>query len=136
MSAPVERLAQESQIFSALQASRYRFMAYFGEEAARPFDEIRALQNEVVTAAGKLIRAQGGHETKETRANRRRWESDIGCGEDAEDHIAHRLERAVREIESICRPLIDERASDPPWPRIGWGHSPRAKPLPRAAAAG
>jgi hypothetical protein len=111
--APVERLAQESQIFSELQASRYRFMAYFGEDSSRPFDELRALQGEVVAAAGKLVRAQGKPETHDTRQNRGRWESAIGWGGAAEDHISHRLERAVREIEAVCRPLIDERAQTP-----------------------
>jgi hypothetical protein len=111
--APVERLAQESQIFSELQASRYRFMAYFGEESSRPFDELRALQSEVVAAAGKLIRAQGQPPTQDTRHNRGRWESAIGWGAASEDQIAHRLERAVREIEGVCRPLIDERAQTP-----------------------
>src|ERR1700744_2681339 len=41
MAAPTERLNQASQLFSALQASRYRFMAYFGEEDAKPFEEVR-----------------------------------------------------------------------------------------------
>jgi hypothetical protein len=139
MYAPVQRLAQESQIFSELQASRYRFMAYFGEQAAQPFDEIRSLQNEVVAAAGKLIRAQGGPDTRETRHNRGRWEKAIGWGADQEeDRIAHRLERAVRDIESVCRPLIDERAAAPPWrpsvPR--WGRpSGGAAAAPRDAQA-
>jgi hypothetical protein len=110
MYAPVERLAQESQIFSELQATRYRFMAYFGEESSRPFDELRALQSEVVIAADKLVRAQGKPETQDIRQSRGHLESAIGWGAAAEDRIAHRLERAVREIEAVCRPLIDERA--------------------------
>jgi hypothetical protein len=113
--APVERLAQESQIFSDLQASRYRFMAYFGEEAARPFDEIHALQTEIVSAADKLIRAQGKPETHETKAGRGAWESAIGWGLAEEDRVAQRLARAVKDIEAVCRPLIDERATSP-WP--------------------
>jgi hypothetical protein len=124
--APVERLAQESQIFSELQASRYRFMAYFGEESSRPFDELRALQSEVVAAAGKLIRAQGQPETHDTRQHRDHWESAIGWGAAAEDQVAHRLERAVREIEAVCRPLIDERAQAPRLLPIFGGKGERA----------
>src|ERR1700722_19796217 len=56
MAAPIERLNQASQVFSALQASRYRFMAYFGEEAAKPFEELRKVHNEVMEAAAQLIR--------------------------------------------------------------------------------
>jgi hypothetical protein len=113
---PVGRLAQESQIFSELQASRYRFMAYFGEEASKPFDEIRRLQAEVIAAADKLIRAQGRPDSAETLRDRDGWESTIGWGAADQDHIAHRLERVMRDIESVCRPLIDERAGAPHWP--------------------
>jgi hypothetical protein len=113
--APVERLAQESQIFSDLQASRYRFMAYFGEEAARPFDEIRALQTEIISAADKLIRAQGKPETLETQAGRDAWEAAIGWGAEEEDRVARRLAQAVKDIEAVCRPLIGARAASP-WP--------------------
>jgi hypothetical protein len=56
ISAPVERLTKESQVFSELQASRYRFMAYFGEEASRPSEEITAIHGEIVRWAGLLIR--------------------------------------------------------------------------------
>jgi len=38
---PIERLTQESALFSELQASRYRFMAYFGEDSVHPFEEMR-----------------------------------------------------------------------------------------------
>jgi hypothetical protein len=113
--APVERLAQESQIFSDLQASRYRFMAYFGEEAARPFDEIRALQTDIVSAADKLIRAQGNAETLETHAGRGGWEAAIGWGVAEEDRVAQRLAQAVKDIEAVCRPLIGARAAST-WP--------------------
>ncbi|HEX4199310.1 MAG TPA: hypothetical protein VHZ26_17880 [Caulobacteraceae bacterium] len=132
--APVERLAQESQIFSDLQASRYRFMAYFGEEAARPFDEIRALQSEVISAADKLIRAQGKPETLETKAGRDAWESAIGWGA-AEDRVAQRLAQAVKDIEAVCRPLIDERTS-PTWsPNLTRTRRPTAAGARRGRAA-
>jgi hypothetical protein len=117
--APVERLAQESQIFSDLQASRYRFMAYFGEEAARPFDEIGALQTEIVNAADKLIRSQGKPETLETKAGRDAWESAIGWGAVEEDRVAQRLAQAVKNIEAVCRPLIGARAASPWPPNLG-----------------
>lgn len=133
--APVERLAQESQIFSDLQASRYRFMAYFGEEAARPFDEIHALQTEIVSAADKLIRAQGKPETFETQSGRGAWESAIGWGAAEEDRVAQRLAQAVKDIEAVCRPLIGERAASL-WPpnlapalrrTLGQAHAARAR---------
>ncbi len=104
MSAPIERLTQASQVFSELQASRYRFMAYFGEEAARPFDELRKLHAEVVEAAGRLIRAQGKGGAAQDSADH----ATIGWGPQEQDQLAHRLDSAVRAIERICRPLIEE----------------------------
>jgi hypothetical protein len=99
---PIERLTEESQLFSELQASRYRFMAYFGEEAARPFDAIRAIRNEVVSSAQALIHHRGGGD-----ADRDRWEDAIGQG-GAEDELSRRLAETISSVERICRPLIAE----------------------------
>ena len=107
-SQPVERLARESELFSELQASRYRFMAYFGEEAAKPFDELRRMHKEVLQAADSLARAdQPGHSA--STADRAAWNATIGRGSALQqDELAARLDRTIREIERICRPLIDE----------------------------
>jgi len=106
--APVERLARESQLFSELQASRYRFMAYFGEEAAKPFDELRKIHKEVLDAADSLARADQPGDGA-SHADRAAWSAAIGRGAASqEDELAARLDRAIHEIERICRPLIDE----------------------------
>jgi hypothetical protein len=107
-SQPVERLARESQLFSELQASRYRFMAYFGEEAARPFDELRKMHQEILEAADSLARADQPREGAST-ADRAAWNATIGRGDAlGQDELAARLDRTIGEIERICRPLIDE----------------------------
>lgn len=106
--APVDRLAKESQVFSELRASRYRFMAYFGEEAARPFDEIRAIHSEIVDSARNLIRTHG-REPAGRELERDQWEAAIGWGEAEGDALRKRLELAVKAIEQTCRPLIEER---------------------------
>lgn len=108
MAAPVERLNQASQVFSALQASRYRFMAYFGEEAAKPFEELRKVHSEVMEAAGQLIRGQDTAPSAGNDADRRQWGDTIGWGSHEQDRPAERLEHAVRDIERTCRPLIEE----------------------------
>ncbi|HEY1559954.1 MAG TPA: hypothetical protein VG227_03025 [Caulobacteraceae bacterium] len=108
MAAPVERLNQASQVFSELQASRYRFMAYFGEDAARPFEDLRRVHNEVVEAASRLIRGQGQTLSDQDAADHAQWRTTIGWGSQEQDQLAGRLEHAVRAIERICRPLIEE----------------------------
>jgi hypothetical protein len=107
-SAPVEKLTQASQLFSELQASRYRFMAYFGEEAARPFAELGAIHNEIVTAANRLVRTFDKAASPPDTARRDAWEGTIGWRDKNGDPLACRLDRAVSAIERTCRPLIDE----------------------------
>jgi hypothetical protein len=108
MAAPIERLNQASQVFSELQASRYRFMAYFGEDAVKPFEELRKVHNDVVEAAGRLIRGQGKTLTAGEASDHDTWRITIGWGPQEQDQLADRLARAVRAIERICRPLIEE----------------------------
>ncbi len=109
ISAPVERLTEESQLFSELQASRYRFMAYFGVGAARPFDEVRAIHAEVVRSAEELARDAGdaGDDAHDRRTG---WRRSIGWGATTGDQLARRLEKVILDIEQACRPLIDESA--------------------------
>ncbi len=106
---PVERLTEESQLFSELQASRYRFMAYFGAEAAHPFDEVRAIHAQVVRSAEALARdaGEGGADAHDRRTG---WRRSIGWGAAAGDQLAGRLEKVILDIEQACRPLIDESA--------------------------
>ncbi len=57
--ASVDRLAKESQVFPEFQASRYSFMTNYGEEVARPFEEIRSIQGEIIDSAHSLVRTYG-----------------------------------------------------------------------------
>jgi hypothetical protein len=123
MGAPIERLNQASQVFSELQASRYRFMAYFGEDAARPFDDLRKVHDEVLEASARLIRARGAAGSASDAADQDTWRTTIGWGPHEQDRLAERLERAVRAIERICRPLIEEpKIKRPRLPRGSKGH--------------
>jgi hypothetical protein len=109
LSAPIERITDESELFSQLHANRYRFIAYFGERASSAFEEIRSVHAEVVGAAGELVRDNAGP-TAETELRRETWEGAIGWGEREDDLIPKRIDDAVRQIEEICLPLIkDER---------------------------
>jgi hypothetical protein len=107
LSAPIERITKESELFSALQAGRYRFIAYFGQRAAEPFEAIRAVHAEVIAAAGDLVRDRGGAGA-EHEARRSNWEDSIGWGQKQHDRVAARVDEAVRRIEQICLPLIHE----------------------------
>jgi hypothetical protein len=103
---PIERLTQESALFSELQASRYRFMAYFGEDSAHPFEQIRAIHGEVMSSAQSLIRDPNGLASD---ADRDRWKDAIGWVEAEDDTLARRLADTIAEVEHVCRPLIADQ---------------------------
>lgn len=103
---PIERLTQESALFSELQASRYRFMAYFGEGSAHPFERMRAIHGEVMSAAQSLIRDPDQLACDDARD---RWEDAIGWVAETDDALAHRLAETIAEVEYICRPLIADQ---------------------------
>lgn len=112
LSSPVERLTMESQLFSELQASRYRFMAYFGPASARPFDEVRTIHSELVRSVEELARDTGALDVA-SRDRRKALRQTIGWGARDEDELAQRLENAIAAIEAICRPLIHDPAHQP-----------------------
>lgn len=112
---PIERLAQESALFSELQASRYRFMAYFGEASTQPFEQMRAIHGEVMSSAQSLIRDP---DERASDAERDRWKDAIGWVDEKDDALAHRLADTLAQIERVCRPLIAEHK------RRGSGSSP------------
>lgn len=103
---PIERLTQESALFSELQASRYRFMAYFGEDAANPFEQMRAIHGEVMSSAEALIRDPN---EQASDADRDRWEDAIGLVDDGDDALARRLADTIAAVEHVCRPLIADQ---------------------------
>ena len=103
---PIERLTQESALFSELQASRYRFMAYFGEDSKYPFEEVRAIHGEVMSSAESLIRDPN---ELASDTERDRWEDAIGWVDDADDALARRLAETIAAVEEICRPLIADQ---------------------------
>jgi len=49
-----ERFNSHLELFNKIHATRYRFMAQFGAEAAKPFDTLRRLTNEIQVSARML----------------------------------------------------------------------------------
>jgi hypothetical protein len=105
LSAPIERITEESELFSQLHANRYRFIAYFGETASSAFEEIRSVHAEVVAAAGELVR-DSADSASAGEAQREIWQGAIGWGQREDDGIPARLDNALRQIEQICLPMI------------------------------
>ena len=105
-----ERLRNKEEFFAQFYARRYRFMAHFGLEAGKPYDELHKIYAEIVVAVQMLISShrQGDHSSLPQA--RETWRTSIGWGMPDQDMIPGRLDRIVEAIENICRPAIQEAA--------------------------
>jgi hypothetical protein len=106
---PIERLTREKELFARIQSLRYSLVAYFGERAVGPFGVISGIYFDVISAASILI--QMTHESDEDdRAFKEQFGpmlNIIGWGKEPRpDAIDLKIEGAVKEIESICRPVL------------------------------
>lgn len=106
------RYAQHKELFSRLYAMRYRFMAQVGPDKAKPFQDIHEVLVSIQSAASALARlwprdnfpnetAQATHQKMVEEYERIFWE---GLAED--DPINPKLDQIVKDVESICRAVI------------------------------
>jgi hypothetical protein len=107
---PAERLFDKSEFFSNLHARRNRFLAMFGQESAKPFDDIYKIRGEVLIAVRMLISTHRNCDQGTLPATRREWEAVMGWVDPETDGIPRRLDQAVEAIEKTCRTATGERA--------------------------
>lgn len=100
------------ELFGKLRAMRYRFMAQFGQEAAKPFDELQSIVSKIIVSARMLARlwARDHFPTEE------RWQKHLdsiekneaifweGVAED--DPILPKLDSVIADIEKTCSGII------------------------------
>lgn len=111
-----ERYEKYSELFSRLHASRYRFMARFGRDFARPFDEIRKALNTIFIAARMLsdLWARGSwfpSPEHEQRHEQQRQRHESVFWQMGEDEVTSQVDAAVAEIETICSAVIEGKSS-------------------------
>jgi len=102
-----ERLSKHSDFFARLQARKYRFIAHFGVEAVKPYNDLFQIVVEIRTAVHMLIANHKMDGTPERETNRRKWLTTIYGGSDKDD-TPKRLDAIVTAIEETCRPAIQE----------------------------
>lgn len=114
----IERYNRNLEVFARISALRYRFMAQFGPVAARPFDDLVRLINELLLAARRraqlltvperAFRSEADMEKHQARAN----EVDrIYYAGDEDDPISPRVAQLVNEMESTCRAIIESQGT-------------------------
>jgi hypothetical protein len=114
---PLARLNENREFLSQFHARKYRFKAVFGAAGAAPFQEIRAVEAEFVTAASTLAmlaRRARGRDHWDKKREDILW--DTGEPNDA---INRRVKAAIEAIETTCGPAIEAQSAAPPWTR--WG---------------
>jgi hypothetical protein len=103
----IERLSTRSEFFARLQAKKYRFIAHFGVDAAKPYDDLGDILADIRSAVHMLIVTHKRVATSDHEAQYKEWLTTTFGGPD-EDNIPKRLDAIITAIETICRPAIQE----------------------------
>lgn len=109
-----ERYQKQKEPFNKLHSMRYRFMAQFGNEAAKPFDDIRNIIHEIFSAANSLAWIWEHGETyfgqssqlEERIKETRKYEKIIWDRISKDDPINPRLDQIIKDIDDICEPTL------------------------------
>ncbi len=111
------RYNQYQELFSKLHASRYRFMAQIGQAEAQPFEDLRKITNEIISAARMLARLWPQDHFRTEEQQKLHWdrlgkhEAVFWEGLEDEDPINPRLEKTIGEMEETCRAIIAGKGS-------------------------
>ena len=115
----IERYNRHTELFARIHSIRYRVMAQLGSEAAAPFDSLNRIVNELILTAQRKARLSTlpewsmRTEKAEEKYHREFLEVDsiyYGTGGE-DDPIAPSVQKAVAEIERICRAIIESKGT-------------------------
>jgi len=107
-----KRIRDNSDTFAELHALRFRFMARFGRDKAKPFDDVKGIVSEIWVAAEEL--AQLWERELRERAvseDNVKYFSKMIRSHGRNDEIGSRLKAAVGNVENICKPIIEGQNS-------------------------
>ncbi|MBI5591466.1 MAG: hypothetical protein HY881_13390 [Deltaproteobacteria bacterium] len=113
-----ERFNTHIDLFNKMHSVRYRFMAHFGTDAGKPFEDFRRILNTMQASAQALARAWArnyGHFRTDKKEEEhydfiKKQENIFWEGLPEEDTIKPKVEKCIDEIEKICRPIIDNKS--------------------------
>ena len=114
----VERYNQNLEVFARIHTLRYRFMAQFGIVAAKPFDDLNRVVNELLFAARRMARFSTGPErTFRSQDEFEKYQSQADEADRAyyaggdDDPIRPTVERLVGDMELTCRGIIESHGT-------------------------
>ena len=114
----IERFNTHIELFNKMHSIRYRFMAQFGTDAGKPFEDFRKILNIIQASAQSLAIAWADNyrylRTKKKEAADYDFitsqENIFWEGLPEEDTIKLNVEKCIDDIEKICRPIIDNKS--------------------------
>lgn len=126
-----ERFGSHNELFNKLHAIRYRFMAEFGVDAAKPFDVLQRIANEIKVSARMLARlwARQNRSFRNEQSEQKyfnqiqKLEAIFWDGLEEDDPINPKLKECIAEVEKTCRNILTAKGTlfsflNHPFPRI------------------
>jgi hypothetical protein len=113
-----ERFTTHIELFNKMHSIRYRFMAQFGVDAGKPFENFRRILNTMQASAQALAR-EWAINYRHFRTEKqeiahydfiKEQENIFWEGLPEEDIIKPKVEKCIDDIEKICRPIIDNKS--------------------------
>ena len=116
-----KRYNDHQELFNKLHAMRYRFMAQFGKEKSKPFDDLRSIVNEITGSARILARLW----SRDNFVSDNQWEAHrkqvdkheaiFWEGPEDDDPINPRIKLVISEIEATCQGIISGKGTLHSW---------------------
>lgn len=112
------RYEQNREVFNRLHSLRYRVMARFSPAASEPFNILNDSIGKIFSAARLLGRVYWRHEDRQFRteeqmethqSNMEKYEAVFWEGYGDVDPISPAIDKAIQDIEAICRPVIEQK---------------------------
>ena len=105
-----ERLDKRKEVFNKLHSKRYQFMARFGKEEIKPFEDLMHIVIDIQCAADQLAEiwceVAFNQEDEERLKKERKEDGSKIWQRSKNDVIDPRVEKVISDIEEICKPII------------------------------
>lgn len=111
------RYNKHIELFNKIHSMRYRFMAQFGKDNAKPFEDLHKVIKEITIAARMLSRLwprtyfRTDEEFKKHHERIQKFEEVFWDGITEEDPINPKLNEIINNIESICKNVIEGKGT-------------------------
>ncbi len=111
----IERYEREKEPFLKLQTLKFRFIAVFGKRANEPFDEIRKIINEIMSAANRLGSRYWKDQSRRNftdqqfdrhLAEMKKYENIVWASFEEDDDIEKKVNACIKKIETYCLDIM------------------------------